>query len=382
MAIATRRLNIAVLHRTFRRDAGGAEAYAVAIALALAKTHDIHVFAQEMDKALEAVTYHPIPLFFKRPRWLNQLWFALATWWLTRHGFDIVHSHENTWHGQVQTVHILPMRCKSIEDLPLLSRLNNRFKHLISPRLWTYSALEFFRFRLQPQRFWVAVSKPLQQRLLNMQPPLPQGQLLSISPGIYPRSSGQGMGAESVLQMSAKSAKVLLWVGNDAVKKNLDTVLAVLAKLDVAYRLLVVGKAHPTQPWKDKLVRLGITDRVSYLGVVSNMQEVYVSADILLHPTLEDTFGMVVLEAMSYGLPVVVSQAKYCGVAADLQHEVNAIILPDPLDANALTAAVVSLSKSSVYAQHRQAALAFAEQHLWSDAAKKYDVLFQQLAAQ
>jgi len=65
-----------------------------------------------------------------------------------------------------------------------------------------------------------------------------------------------------------------------------------------------------------------------------------------------------------------------------LQHEVNAIILPDPLDANALTAAVVSLSKPFVYAQHRQAALAFAEQHLWSDAAKQYDTLFQQLAAQ
>jgi UDP-glucose:(heptosyl)LPS alpha-1,3-glucosyltransferase len=382
MAIATRRLNIAVLHRTFRRDAGGAEAYAVAIALALAKTHDIHVFAQEMDKALEAVTYHPIPLFFKRPRWLNQLWFALATWWLTRHGFDIVHSHENTWHGQVQTVHVLPMRCKSIEDLPLLSRLNNRFKHLISPRLWTYSALEFFRFRLQPQRFWVAVSKPLQQRLLNMQPPLPQGQLLSISPGIYPRPSGQAIGAESVLQVSAKSAKVLLWVGNDAVKKNLDTVLAVLAKLDVEYSLLVVGKAAHTKPWKDKLVRLGITERVRHVGIVSDMEKVYASADILLHPTFEDTFGMVVLEAMSYGLPVVVSQAKYCGVAADLQNAVNAIILPDPLDANALTAAIVNLSEPSVYAQHQQAALAFSMQHLWSDAAKQYDVLFQKLTAQ
>ena len=91
MAMASVRLKIAVLHRTFRRDAGGAEAYAVAIALELSASHDVHVFTQEMDNTLDAVTYHPIPLFFKRPRWLNQLWFALATWWLTRHGFDIVH---------------------------------------------------------------------------------------------------------------------------------------------------------------------------------------------------------------------------------------------------------------------------------------------------
>jgi UDP-glucose:(heptosyl)LPS alpha-1,3-glucosyltransferase len=180
----------------------------------------------------------------------------------------------------------------------------------------------------------------------------------------------------------ANKTKVLLWVGNDAVKKNLATVLAALANLDASYRLLVVGKAHPTKPWQDKLVRLGIADRVSYLGVVSNMEQVYVSADLLLHPTLEDTFGMVVLEAMSYGLPVVVSQAKYCGLAADLQHEMNAIILPNPLDINALSTAVVNLSEPSVYAQHQGAVLSFAEQHHWSDAAKQYDDLFQHLAAQ
>jgi UDP-glucose:(heptosyl)LPS alpha-1,3-glucosyltransferase len=102
----------------------------------------------------------------------------------------------------------------------------------------------------------------------------------------------------------------------------------------------------------------------------------------LLHPTLEDTFGMVVLEAMSYGLPVVVSQENYCGLAADLQHEANAIILSDPLDANALAAAVENLSVPSAHAQHRRAVLSFAQQHLWADAAKQYDELFQQLAEQ
>jgi UDP-glucose:(heptosyl)LPS alpha-1,3-glucosyltransferase len=382
MAMASVRLKIAVLHRTFRRDAGGAEAYAVAIALELSTLHDVHVFAQEMDNTLDAVTYHPIPLFFKRPRWLNQLWFALATWWLTRHGFDIVHSHENTWHGQVQTVHVLPMRCKPTEHLALLQRLNMGLKYLTSPRIWTYAALEFFRFQWQPKRFWVAVSKPLQQQLQNMQASLAQGQVLNIAPGIYPHASHLNKTDKSAQFSGAHTSKVLLWVGNDAVKKNLDTVLATLANLDASYRLLVAGKAHPIKPWQDKLLRLGIADRVSYLGVVSNMEQVYVSADLLLHPTLEDTFGMVVLEAMSYGLPVVVSQAKYCGLAADLQPEINAIILPNPLDINALTAAVVNLSEPSVYAQHQRAVLAFSEQHLWADAAKQYDDLFQHLAAQ
>jgi hypothetical protein len=219
------------------------------------------------------------------------------------------------------------MRCKSIEHLPLLQRLNMGLKYLTSPRIWTYAALEFFRFQWQPKRFWVAVSKPLQKQLQNMQAAFTQGQVLSIAPGIYPHAFHLNKTEKASEFAGAETSKVLLWVGNDAVKKNLDTVLSALANLDASYRLLVVGKAHPTKPWQDKLVRLGIADRVSYLGVVSNMEQVYVSADLLLHPTLEDTFGMVVLEAMSYGLPVVVSQENYCGLAADLQHKANAIIL-------------------------------------------------------
>jgi UDP-glucose:(heptosyl)LPS alpha-1,3-glucosyltransferase len=92
------------LHRTFRTDAGGAEAYAVAIALELAKRHDVHVFAQNIDTSLQGVTFHPIALYFTKPRWLNQVWYALASWWKTREGFDIVHSHGKiAWSGSDST---------------------------------------------------------------------------------------------------------------------------------------------------------------------------------------------------------------------------------------------------------------------------------------
>jgi len=179
-----KRLKIAVLHRTFCASAGGAEAYAVALALDLSQRHEVHVFAQTIDASLPSVIFHPIAWFFKRPRWLNQLWYATATWWLTREGFDIVHSHENTWHGNIQTIHVIPMRCKNSAD-----GLWRKLKFFTSPRLWTYAALEFFRFRVKSNRLWVAVSSPLMQQLQQMRPTLPDGQLFSIAPGIYPRTN-------------------------------------------------------------------------------------------------------------------------------------------------------------------------------------------------
>jgi UDP-glucose:(heptosyl)LPS alpha-1,3-glucosyltransferase len=63
----------------------------------------------------------------------------------------------------------------------------------------------------------------------------------------------------------------------------------------------------------------------------------------LVHPTLEDTFGMVVLEAMAYGLPVVVSDERYCGIAAGLTDAEDALLLSDPRDGRAIATAVLRL---------------------------------------
>lgn len=371
-----KRLKIAVLHRTFCANAGGAEAYAVALALDLSQRHEVHVFAQTMDTSLPKVTFHPIALFFKRPRWLNQLWYALATWWLTRKGFDIVHSHENTWHGNIQTVHVIPMRCKS-----LVENFGRKLKFWTSPRLWTYAALEFFRFRISPKRMWVAVSKPLMQQLQQMRPPLPVSQLFSISPGIYPRLNEErdALQRTRFFADQTPNSKTLLWVGNDSVKKNLKTVLKALSALDSSYKLLVVGKAAPLKLWQDQVVALGISDRVKFLGVVSAMNDVYASADLLLHPTLEDTFGMVVLEAMAHGLPVVVSSSHYCGIAADLQHGLNAFMLLDPKSDAEIKEAVQELSQPLVHAKYKANALSFANNCLWSDVATQYEVLYLQV---
>ncbi|MDP3826882.1 MAG: glycosyltransferase, partial [Polaromonas sp.] len=107
---APRRLRIAVLNRVFDPAGGGAERYSIALVEQLAQRHEIHVFAQQIRHHAPGVTYHLVSMPLRKPRWLNQLWYATATWWATRRGFDVVHSHKNTWQGQVQTVHVLPVK--------------------------------------------------------------------------------------------------------------------------------------------------------------------------------------------------------------------------------------------------------------------------------
>ncbi|WP_262356029.1 glycosyltransferase, partial [Bordetella pertussis] len=65
--------------------------------------------------------------------------------------------------------------------------------------------------------------------------------------------------------------------------------------------------------------------------------------DIYVHPTLNDSYGMAPLEAMSHGLPVVVSSADYCGFAQYLADGRDALILRDPRDGAEVARAVAAI---------------------------------------
>ena len=95
----------------------------------------------------------------RKPRWLNQLWYAFATWRSTRTGFDIVHSHENTWHGNVQTVHVVPVKQNLFHGRTGARRLLRWIKVVTSPRLLTYLGLERLRFRGAQRRRVVATEQ-------------------------------------------------------------------------------------------------------------------------------------------------------------------------------------------------------------------------------
>ena len=80
-----------------------------------------------------------------------------------------------------------------------------------------------------------------------------------------------------------------------------------------------------------------------FIGVIKNMSKLYPVADTLIHPTLGETYGMVVLEAMSHRLPVIVSSAKYCGFSEHLD-SYEAIILNNPTDSQEISMSIQTLT--------------------------------------
>src|SRR5574343_547364 len=330
-------MRIAGISRVVSRAGGGAESYSVALVQQLAGRHDIHVFAQESNQPVPGDHYHRVLCLSRKPRWINQLVFTVATWWRTRTGFDVVHSHENTWHGHVQTVHVRPTRYNLFHRRSGLRLAMRWLKVLMSPRLITYVWLEGARFARQPGRSVVATSETLCDECAQA---YPLADLSVITPGTeMPSHPMNSLQARAQLQLPP-DGRYLLFVANDYARKGLDTLLRAMAQLPQTVHLAVVGNPRLISRYQALADQAGVAQRVHFLGRLDDTSVAYQAADCLVHPTLEDSFAMVVLEALAHGLPVIVSGPSYCGISRQLQHMQQAWLLENPRDAQTLSLAV------------------------------------------
>lgn len=371
-------MRIAVLSRNFSARGGGAERYSVAVVGQLAQRHEVHVFAQHFENAIPGVHYHRVPCPMMRPRWINQLYFAWATWRATRKNFDVVHSHENTWHGEVQTVHVLPIRHNLFAARKGMDKLLRWVKIVTSPRLLAYLWLEASRYKARPGRHVVLTSNTLLDVMLSCYPHTAP-MLTVIPPGV---DKVEGRPSEEAKQAARArlglplEVQLLLFVGNDFRKKGLPVLLRAMESLPAEVHLAVVGNS----PRIDDMRQLArpVAGRVHFLGSMHDVADAYRAADCLVHPTLEDTYAMVVLEAISHGLPVVVSGARYCGISAELQHLQDAVMLSDPLDFRSVGDAIrVVLDDANLAARLSTRALEFANDKTWLDVGLAYEKFMQ-----
>lgn len=379
METTGKRLRIAVLNRVFSPTAGGAERYSMALVEQLAQRHEIHVFAQRIEHHRCGVIYHRVSSPLSRSRWLNQLWYATATWWATRRGFDVVHSHENTWHGQVQTVHVLPVKFNLFHHRAGFRRALRWLKVLTSARLLAYLWLERLRFSRSGSRCFVLASEGLSAQMIEAYPDTASA-LRVVTPGVIMvngrATREQQFAARQGLGLPA-SGHGILFVGNDYRKKGLDALISGLALLRDDTWLAVVGNTSKKAEFRQLAINAGVEGRIYFLGTLKEVNDAYVACDCLAHPSLEDTFAMVVLEAMAHGLPVVVSGARYCGISRLLIDETDALILSQPRDSNALASALRRvLQEPSLNRALSERGLAFAARHLWSDSALQQETIY------
>jgi glycosyltransferase involved in cell wall biosynthesis len=134
----------------------------------------------------------------------------------------------------------------------------------------------------------------------------------------------------------------ILFVGTLEPRKNVDGLLEAYGRL-LARRpqtptlVLAGGAGAEAQRWLDAINRPPLAGHVDYRGYVSehDRQRLYAGARLVVLPSHEEGFGMPALEAMSLGIPVVVSNR---GALPWLLEDAGLLIAPD--DIESITAAL------------------------------------------
>lgn len=118
--------------------------------------------------------------------------------------------------------------------------------------------------------------------------------------------------------------RFLYWKG---ISLGLEAFAALLKQVPEA-RLTLVGQGPDKKRLKQYAVNIGLVDKIEWIPWMSQdeLVDMYQQSDVFLFPSLHDSGGMVVLEAMSHGLPVVcfnlggpgVTVDDSCGVVVDV----------------------------------------------------------------
>lgn len=372
----TQRLKIAFVVDRFGNRFGGAEAYGVALMRELAQDHDVTVYARDYDDACDLrLPFVPLRSWSRWPSWIRVLIFAWRARRATRNKFDIVHSHMNGWCGDIEVVHVTPVRYNwRVRPLPAVKRLLS----YASVRVHTYLGLEARRVQPRPAHRTVAVSGLIADQLRHA-----YGAELScpvIPPGVArPQGPDPARRAEVRDAMGWKADDhVCLLVARNPLRKGLPTVLRALEQLPEHFKLLVVGGNAGIRDYIHRSAAFRpLVDRVRLVEETADVAPYYAAADLYVHPTLNDSFGMAPLEAMSFGLPVILSPGPWCGFAQYVRDGHDAVLLTHPEDADQLAQLAMQIRDDAAWRRHLiEGGSQVVDRHSWPQIASRYMELY------
>jgi glycosyltransferase involved in cell wall biosynthesis len=224
--------------------------------------------------------------------------------------YDLIH---------IQTpfvAHYLGVKLSHLLDIPCVETYHTFFEEYLHhyipllPRLVTRSlAKRFSRHQGNSLDGMVIPSKPMLQVLKNYGITTPTE---VIATGIEPQSFVLGNRAAFREQFGiAPERPVLLFVGRVAHEKNIGFLLKVVARVrtdipDVLF--MIAGEGPARASLEQEVGTLGLASNVRFIGYLDRHTELnncYRAADIFIFSSRTETQGLVLLEAMAQGVPVV-----------------------------------------------------------------------------
>lgn len=295
-------LNLAIVcYPTF----GGSGVIATELGQALAaRGHSVHIISTDLPARLRPVrgiSFHRVqvvsyPLFEYPPYTL-----ALATKVadiIREEAIDIVHVHYAIPHSIAAVLG----RDMASSSVPIVTTLHGTDVQLVGLEP---SYREVTRYGMLRSVGLTAVSNYLAERTreeFSLDRPV------TVIPNfIDTRSFRRRRDPRLRRKLARPEEKILIHVSNFRDIKRPWEVVEIFAGIAEAFpsRLFLVGEGPARQRAQQTVRKLGLDDLVTFIPFVERVQGWLAQADLLLHPSEMESFGLVPLEAMSCGLPVI-----------------------------------------------------------------------------
>jgi UDP-glucose:(heptosyl)LPS alpha-1,3-glucosyltransferase len=344
-------MNIAFCYESVLPSRGGCETYIAVLARRLvADGHQVHLYARCWDEAAlpAGMHYHRVGLP-RCPRFLKPWFFGAACRRLLRDarhqvivgfdkiiGMDVLYPQGGLYAATAEH-NLLKYRRQVTRSLVRLLKA-------VDPAHRSFLALERRQFEGDEPPLVVAISDMV-RRHFQEHYALGSEHLrlvrLATDPDRFDEHDRPRRRLEWRQQWDLEpSQTVALFAGINYRLKGLEPLLRAIGRLPESFRLLVAG--HPDHaPYQRLARRLGVADRVRFLGYVAEMRNAYFAADFFVHPTFYDPCSHVVLEALACGLPVITT--RYNGASELLQPPREGRVLDDPHDLDQLAGAMRDL---------------------------------------
>ena len=366
-----------VTHNVLRGDGQGRANYEI---VRYAKNHgvDVTLIADKVAPELEAEGIRWIRLQPKRREaWLvHGLEFVYRANRLLdsmRGEFDVIHTygycldrphHVNT----SQFVH------SAWRKSPV--HVAKQEKSLYGAYQWLYSyvnAIGEKRAYSKAKRI-IPASNTVRQELIDLG--IPAGKMQVILNGADPCEFHPGVADRAALRLPMNVPLALFAGDIRSTRKNLDTVLKALANVP-GLHLAVVGRKEGS-PFPALAEQLGVADRTHFLDFRTDIAEIMRACDFFVFPSRYEACALVLVEAIASGLPIIT--AKTTG-GSEVVSEASGILLEDPNDTEALTAAMQKIMSSPEKRQLMSQAAALSSSHYtWDKIAASYLSVYHECA--
>jgi glycosyltransferase involved in cell wall biosynthesis len=367
-----------VTHKIKKGDGQGRVNYEVANE-AIRRGHQLILLASEVAPELEAnsqVNWISIPVKEYPTEFLRNLIFARKSAnWLRKNRSEIdlvkVNGAINLAAADVNAVHFVH---NSWLRSPVHISRNRRDLYGLYQWLFTAFNARWEKLAFQKAQVVVAVSEKVAHELVNIG--VSRSRLRVIINGVDLDEFAPGESERQKLGLP-ENVTLALFAGDIRTpRKNLDTVLQSLVKVPDLH-LVVVGHTQ-NSPFPQLAASLGLSERVHFVGFRRDIPQIMQAVDLFVFPSRYEACSLVLLEALSSGLPVITATATGGG---ELVTPECGIVLSDSDDIDALALALLTLvSSPALIQQMGKAARSVAERHSWTNMAQTYVDLFEELS--